>query len=173
MIIVEGFDCAGKSTLAIKIGLAINAPVLHPGGPTRDETDVVACLLRSLSRMKQRCVQDRVTHISESVYSMLPRPKHAVLALNAMREVAHAELIVYCRPPTEVLLEALREHSCKEHETQTHVDRVLEEAPTLIRLYDTVMHLAAMYAGCRVIRYDRTKDGDEQHVLDIVRRKFG
>jgi adenylate kinase family enzyme len=173
VIIVEGFDCSGKSTLALKIALALKIPVLHPGGPTRDESDVVACLLRSLSRMKQRCVQDRVTHISESVYSMLPRPKHAVLALNSIREVAHAELIIYCRPPTEFLLQALvGNHKVKEHDDIEKLGMAMQEAPTLIRLYDTVMHLVAMYAGCRVITYDRAKIGDQEHIMEIVKRKF-
>lgn len=172
MIVVEGFDCSGKSTLAARIGAELGWPVLHPGGPTNDEQDVYNCLLRSLSRMRQRCVQDRITHISESVYSMLRYPQKAAIALCAMREVAHAELVVYCRPPTEMLLDSLRDHAVKEHDDPEKLAKTLEDAPTLIRLYDTVMHLAVHYCGVRVLKHDRAILESEEHILSIVRRKF-
>lgn len=173
MIIVEGFDCSGKSTLAAKLGETLGWPVLHPGGPTSSAEEVINCLIRSLNRMKQRCVQDRVTHISEAVYSMLTNPRKSALAINSVREVACAELIIYCRPATEIILEKLRDHRLKEHDDILKLDRVLEDAPTLIRLYDTVMHLVGAYAGVRLLKHDWADPNSESHIIEIVRRKFG
>lgn len=173
MIIIEGFDCAGKTTLAHALSNMLNVPMHQLGGPTRDEADVEACLIKCLTRMRQRCVQDRVTHISESVYSMLTNPKKAVIALNSIREVTHAELIIYCRPPTEFLLSELTKHQMKEGDTLEHCQTIVDGAPTLIRLYDSMMTMASYYAGPRVITYDRSKDGDLDHIKAIVRRKFG
>lgn len=172
MIIVEGFDAAGKSTLAAKIGSALGWEVLHPGGPTKDEQDVYNCLLRSLARMRQRCVQDRVTHISEAAYSMLTYPEKSATALNAIREVAAAELIIYCRPPTEVLLEGLRNHRLKEHDDFLEIEKVMNNAPMIIRTYDTLMHLVASYVGVRLLKHDFTDPASETHILQIIERKF-
>lgn len=172
MIIVEGFDGSGKSTLAGKIGQELGWPVLHPGGPTRSEQEVYDCLIRSLTRMRTKCVQDRVTHVSEAVYSMLAYPMKSAIALNSLREIAVCELVIYCRPPTELLLESFRNHRVKEHDDFMELEKVMRDAPTLIRLYDTMMHLVSFYVGARLIKYDRFADGSESHVLDICRRKF-
>lgn len=154
MIVVEGFDMSGKSTLANILGAELGWPVLHTGGPTRDEADVVSCLLRSLQRMQKRCVQDRVTHVSESVYSMTEFPTKAALALDAIREIPPTVMMIYCRPAPEFLVRALAdEHREKAWDTQDHMYRIRRDAATMIAFYDTVM--AMVERRVDVIRYDR------------------
>ena len=122
--------------------------------------------------MRQRCVQDRVTHISETVYSMLEHPQKAAVAMCAIREVSVAEMIVYCRPPTEFLLSELNNHLAKEHDDPAKFARVMETAPLLIKVYDTVMHLVSAYAGVRMLRHDRTDPFSLNHIVKIAERKF-
>lgn len=172
MIIVEGFDCSGKSTLVRHLAEMLQWSEHHIGGPTRDEDDTMNCLARCRRRMMERCIQDRVTHISESVYAMLDYPKKAALALNSIREVACAELVIYCRPPTEVMLELLEDHEKKEHDDPQKLEIVMETAPTLIRLYDTIMNLVQHHMGCRLITYDFTKVGNYDEVMATIKRKF-
>jgi|SRR5690606_16211814 len=171
MIIVEGFDASGKTTLANEIGRAMGWQVLHTGGPTRDEGDVYACLFRSYQRMRMRCVQDRVTHISESVYSLLHRPAKAAIAIDALKDIRAPMMVVYCRPPDEALLKGvLEDHRRKAHDTDEHMARVLETAPALIKAYDTIMEIVALRN--KIVRYDRTVQGDMLRVIEIATRWF-
>lgn len=171
MIIVEGFDASGKTTLANEIGRAMGWQVLHTGGPTRDEDDVYACLFRSCQRMRMKCVQDRITHISESVYSLLHKPTKAAIAIDALGDIRAPTMVIYCRPPDEVLLKGvLEDHRREAHDTDEHMARVLETAPALIRAYDTIMEIVALRN--KIVRYDRTVQGDMQRVVEMATRWF-
>lgn len=168
MIIVEGFDGSGKSTIAQRISAMIGWPVLHTGGPTSDEEDVLKCLVRSRIRMRKAVIQDRVTHISESVYSMLENPRKAALAIRSLHEVRNVTL-VYCRPPTHALLDAIGTHRAKAHESAEHVSRVIETAEQLIAIYDTV--IAVVAERCDLIHYDWTDPYSETTTLTLIKEK--
>lgn len=155
MIIVEGFDASGKSTLATEIGKAKKWPVVHTGGPTRDAQDVICCLHRSRMRMTQLCVQDRITHISEAAYSALRFPKKAAWAFAALPEIGPPVCVVYCRPPTKTMIDALVSgHTIKEYDTDEHITHVIKHAEQIIMLYDTIMEIVAQRN--RVVVHDRT-----------------
>lgn len=155
MIVVEGFDGAGKTVLTGQIAAATGWPTYHTGGPTKDMEDVRRCLRRTYMRFLENCVQDRCTHVSESVYSLFTRPLQAAEAMSHLYEMRAAKVLVYCRPPTDVLLESVKVHEAKGHETQAHVDRVKEKARELISVYDAIIQSAAVHVD--VVRYDRTQ----------------
>lgn len=170
MIVVEGFDGSGKSTLARAIAEKLNYGLVHTGGPTKDVGDVMLCLNRSRQRMALKVVQDRITHVSEAVYSMIQAPKKAAPAIMALRQIHDGITMIYCRPPTEFLLEALKnEHIQKGYDSPQHMDHVLSNARQLIGIYDTIMEIVSHYTG--LYTYDRSISGaDEQMVETIVRR---
>lgn len=171
MIIVEGFDCSGKSTLANRIAGRLGWPVLHTGGPTRDEADVVSCLVRSRTRWQKRVVQDRITHISESVYSHLEFPAKAARALDAIREIPPTVLVVYCKPPPEYLLDALaHEHRQQAWDTNDHLERVRRDARSMIAFYDTVMMMVRL--RCPVHVYDRSREPSAESIMKIIEERF-
>lgn len=168
MIIVEGFDTSGKSTLAAAIGKAISWPVVHTGGPTKDDADVTVCLHRSFQRMYEKVIQDRVTHISEACYSMLVHPSKAALALNAIpKDINSPTLVIYCRPADQVMINALDGHVFKAHDNVKHMTFLRDNAEEIISIYDAVMALVALKNN--VIRYDRTRMNETQRIINIVK----
>lgn len=170
MIIVEGFDGSGKSTLANRIGELLGWEVLHTGGPTKDETDVISCLLRSRQRMRQHCVQDRITHISESAYSMLTHPNKAARALDNLRDIHPQMTVIYCRPATEFLVQELSAHVRKEWDNDEHMSTVVANARQIIAAYDTIMAVVSLRVD--VLHYNRQLPGDVTRILNIVERRF-
>lgn len=167
MIIIEGFDCSGKSSLAARISERKGWPVVHTGGPTKDVFEVAACLARTRDRMKQQVIQDRCTHVSEAAYSMLRYPRQAALALNHFSDIAYPICFVYCRPPTDFLIEEYRRrHVAKEYDTTEFSAFVLENARSIIAIYDTLIHMIRM-KHCAVINYDRTRKDDDVFI-DII-----
>lgn len=170
MIVVEGFDCSGKSTLAKWIGGWLSWPVVHTGGPTKSAGDVLTCLKRSRQRMMLRNVQDRTTHVSEAAYSMLSHPGKAALALSAFSEIPLQTVFVYCRPPTDFLLSAYDAHVAKPWDNKEHVDQVRANARQIVSIYDTLFELIA-YQNT-VIPYDRTRTEDLWHIQKFVKGNF-
>lgn len=165
MIVVEGFDGSGKTTLSQLIAESIGWPVYHTGGPTRDLADVHRCLHRSALRYSEHCIQDRCTHISESVYSMMTKPDQASIALARLEAVGQAKAVIYCRPHKDVLLQSIRTHAVKTHETQAHVRSVIENADALIGIYDTVMALVEQTLPIR--RFDFKADSAHNLIQSI------
>ena len=170
MIVVEGFDGSGKSTLALKIGRALTWPIVHTGGPTKDEDDVIRCLMRSRNRMGLHNVQDRITHVSEACYSMLTKPKQAALAVQCLRDFNDRVTVIYCRPPTDFLLEEVTRHVDKEHDPPGHMDVVRSNARQMIAIYDTVMQVVGHRTG--LIVYDRTIDGTDEQIVQKMCRRY-
>lgn len=170
MIIVEGFDGSGKSTLANLIGDLLGWEVLHTGGPTTDEADVISCLLRSRQRMRHRCVQDRITHISEAAYSLLSHPQKAARALDNLRDIHPQLTVIYCRPPTEFLVQEMSAHVRKEWDNDDHMSMVVANSRQIIAIYDTIMAVVALRVD--VLTYDRSAIGDGERILRIIERRF-
>lgn len=171
MIVIEGFDCSGKSTLATRLSNAIGWPVLHTGGPTHTVDDVVACLSRSRLRWRRRIIQDRITHVSESVYSHLSYPLKSARALDAIAQIPSNVLMIYCRPPPGYLLNAiLKEHRRESWDSAEHMSRVLRDAPGMIAFYDTVMAMVAL--RCNVHVYDRLAEPDAESIIALAKERF-
>lgn len=116
--------------------------------------------------MRQRVVQDRITHVSESVYSALTHPRKASIAIAALKEMAFVHTVIYCRPPEDFLLDELQAHVKKEWDSDSHFQNVVKNASVLIRLYDCIIDVVALYTI--VHRYDRTKPGDMDKILRIT-----
>jgi hypothetical protein len=167
MIVVEGYDCTGKSTLVEKLKRLTGFVVTHSGGPPQDLNHVRRCLARCASRMTHPIVQDRVTHVSESVYGMLERHSMAALALSRLDDLRFCRLLVYCRPATLTIMDRLAVHERKEHDTDEHIRNVLRHAETLIAVYDTVICMARQYVDVFVYDYERA--GVDLRLQSIVK----
>lgn len=170
MIVVEGFDASGKSTLARRLAAEFGCELYHTGGPTQSVDDVDRCLRRSLSRMQTRCVQDRVTHVSEAVYGAMRHPDRAALALYRVGQLKAARVVIYCRPDDDALLQAfMTAHVVQTHDTDEHLAYVRAQAETLIKLYDVVIELVRRHMP-HVYTYDRFVAGDTDRIIDVATR---
>lgn len=167
MIVIEGMDGSGKSTLAAALSEWLGWPVLHPGGPPKTLSDTKRSVEMCIDRMGQRCIQDRVTMLSEVAYGTFAgRNDHAGLALLSTLAVAkRAAIVIYCRPPAEFVTAKLCEqHVVKDHDTPEHLEMVLANAARILAVYDT------LYASLRVIGRTHAYNYLEKGALDDVKR---
>lgn len=113
--LIEGPDCAGKTTLARKICELTGATYLHQGPYQRDVLTETLDLLAPALRDGRDVVCDRL-HVGELVYG--PIMRHKCMMTSVERRMinrvllAHETLVVFALPPKEVVINnwrALRE----------------------------------------------------------------
>ena len=163
MIIVEGADNSGKTTFAKKLAFMLSEesliPYISSGGPPKTNLQMVQNLSLQLLSAKEAQVRDRVTCISDPIYSGKMNESLYHYFQNAFVELKVP--VIYCRPPDEVLLD-IANHPVKDHETIEHVKWVIENQPMLIKRYDQLMR------GIPHITYDWTRD-DFSLIADKIR----
>lgn len=148
MIIIEGPDNAGKSTLAEKLSKALNIPVIHSVRPEKGwkEKDV---LYHSTWQLRpQEAILDRVYAISEYVYGRVIRGKTALGELHseALFDLYNRPyLIIYCRPDDNVILD---------NKGRDQMDGVIQHHQTIIDEYDVLMEEIKRFSIGSVIHYD-------------------
>lgn len=133
MIILEGMDNSGKSTLAKQFGLDI----LHPGPAPRTKYEELSCLQTQLENARKPIVQDRVTCISSQVYGRNP---DFVLLNDYLKQMVNTPhcIVIYCRPPIETILN-FGTHKAKAHDNPEHLSRIQHDGLELISKYDRLM----------------------------------
>lgn len=134
MIILEGMDNSGKSTLAAKFGFE----VLHPGPAPKSWAEEQTCLEEQLEKARLPIVQDRVTCISSQVYKNRVGDRTYVEYMNQMLMTPHC-ILVYCRPPDSVVLN-FDTHNIKAHDTPEHLKKVKDNAKRYLESYDRLMY---------------------------------
>jgi len=140
MIILEGPDNAGKSTLAEYIKETNGLTVVHSGGPSKDDNEIVSRMTQYMKMADSATVMDRIPCISDPIYCRIIRGVSSPLSDSRWMRglLLHKPIIIYCRPSEHILLN-LEHHLVKEHETKDHVQLVNERARILIEAYDNVM----------------------------------
>lgn len=133
MIILEGMDNSGKSTLAAKFSLE----VVHPGPAPKSYGEEQGFLDSQLRDARLPIVMDRITCISSQVYKGKLFDNRYMDYLRQMVDTPHC-LIVYCRPPDNVVLN-FDTHNVKAHDTPEHLARVKANARQYLESYDRLM----------------------------------
>lgn len=175
LIICEGFDNSGKTTLAHRLANRLQnmddkhfcTEVMHSPGPLTPEE--MADWVDDLTR---RCmfegaepnilISDRMPMISEAVYGPTLRGVNKlerfedelwekILALNPV--------IIYCRPPSKVILETLGERD--------QMDGVVSRKAQLIRAYD-VWFMQWLRKTQNLLVYDYTIDPSAYEIASDV-----
>lgn len=175
MIILEGPDGTGKTTLAERLAKEFNRRVQHSGGPPKDQSDIFARQERAMQFALHNApvVMDRVPAISERIYGPIIRGKDPFQGSDYLPKLMQAMPLplIYCRPPLEVIRENMAAtHSKKEHETEEHFAGVMKRWETVIEAYDELID--EMQAGwVEVIRYDYTgrQSADAEQVIAQLR----
>ena len=139
MIIVEGPDGGGKSTLVNRLSQEFQVPVHHSGGPPKSEGDIISRHSHMLEN--PRLIFDRAPAISDPIYGAILVRGSSLDAGDLLDLLALHPLVIYCRPPIEHLLKVQDGHEVKAHETQEHVSGVMCHQPEIIVAYDRLMVL--------------------------------
>lgn len=142
MIILEGPDGGGKSTLAQALSEALGVPRHHSGGPPKNAQEIAQRHRRVLEALRDRkpIIFDRVPAVSDPIYGPIIRGATPITH-DMVLELRDALVlpIIYCRPPISVLLRVQDGHEVKEHETEEHVRGVMQHQQKIIEAYDQVM----------------------------------
>ena len=133
MIILEGCDNAGKSTLALQ--LAEDLKIFHARSFKKPKSlqDILSHH-RWLSECPAQVVTDRHPTISELVYGPIIR-QNTLSCLTEAKRVASLQTtyLVYCRPPFHTMVSTLGQRK--------QMDGVLDRFHALSKAYDELMEI--------------------------------
>lgn len=164
MIIIEGPDNSGKSTLGVKLSLDLRIPLIHSEKPNPDWTPEQA-LEHATRQLKPRAVLlDRVYILSEYVYGPICRGRSALGELHpeALLDLYYRNyLIVYCRPSDKTILD---------NRGRDQMEGVLENHHKIIQEYDRLMTEIGIFGSNTVIHYNWEEIGSYPKVLHACRR---
>lgn len=172
MIIIEGPDNAGKSTLAEKLSKALNIPVIHSVRPEKhwSEEDV---LYHSTWQLRpQEAILDRVYAISEYVYGRVIRGKTALGEKHseALFDLYNRPyLIIYCRPD---------DHTILDNKGRDQMDGVIQHHQAIINEYDVLMveeverfgQGSVLHYNWKSMHIDNVVGKCEKHLIDFHSR---
>ena len=133
MIVVEGADNSGKTTMAKALGL----PYFSVGPAPKTVGELIDCLRDQEDRARTVCVQDRLTCISQQVYS--DHPEASLLQERLKIILTYPGIVlVYCRPPERRLMD-LSTHKVQSYDTEEHMKKIADHQHQYIERYDAIM----------------------------------
>jgi hypothetical protein len=174
MIILEGPDGGGKSTLAKQLEAALDTTLWHPGGAVDDDL-VREWMKQCEHKLNQGFMLDRTTHISEFVYGPIINDRDPVSFKDLMDFYRlcgdKGWKVVYCRPESVYSLN----HTKAEHDTDEQIKAVEENHKRIVDIYD---HIFLSSIGDTLRRqgslfvYDYEQNGSFIQLMSFLRRKF-
>lgn len=170
IVILEGPDNAGKSTLANKLKADLNLEVVHPGGPPKNIADAIArCVEQSAvfsMSAEVNFIYDRVTCISDMIYRGVPEYHRVFKKFQAQFCRSMNVVIIICRPSNE-RLRNFDDHVTKEHETEEVVQHAKDNVDRIISEYDAVIDdfSSDRYIDCIIYDFEHDSDGEEYKIL--------
>lgn len=179
MIIVEGPDNSGKSTLIqqIKKDFGINEIPRMAHGPangSKDLWDRTYQIIDAATKAKShRIIIDRFTLIGEDIYGPILRhvnlwdkmPQEKIKFWKATNLLD--PFIIYCRPPEEVIMD-MKNHVIKVYDTPEHVRRVNQKQELIIHAYDNYF---ANWKSYNFFKYNY-KDPESYKQLKIILKEY-
>lgn len=161
IIILEGADNAGKSTLGTRLANDTGLELVHPGGPPKTVSDaVLRCVEQSAAFNRAASfnfIYDRVTCISDMIYRGNQMYRLGYEAYQNELMVCKDVLIVYCRPCDAQLMN-FDNHVTKSHETDEVVEHAKQNVGRIIAEYDDVMNRLILTGTVPVWSYDFKSD---------------
>lgn len=142
MIILEGPDNAGKSTLAKELQRRFKWPYRPAGGPPKSPEEIRGrqAAIEAILTARQFAIIDRAPVISDTIYGVvLKRPVLNFDQTDLDRFLKLGPCIIYCRPPNRILMQVAQGHVVKDHETVEHVEAVKRNAKECMDAYDELM----------------------------------
>ena len=173
MIIIEGPDNSGKTTLLNKLQVEhkLGYLVIPHRGPVQRYHELYCNMEYILNvvikRSSKRYILDRLPLISESIYGPLCR-KRDIWVENFEDKIRFTKalitldpFIIYCRPPMENILD-MKTHQVKEYDTEEHLAQVNRQKRNIVEAYDNYFY--NWYNPYRFFIYDYT---NPQHDAEL------
>lgn len=163
LVIVEGPDGAGKSTLIqnlVALGGFVSA---HTGGPPRDKQDLEDKLAKVAASLNaagpDTLVLDRHPAVSDPIYSKVTGSRSFATPGELGEQVrALNPVFVYCRGSADSMMRNISK-SPKAHKPPEHLLKVIQKHGEIVKLYD------GFFAQTPHIRYDWQRDS----VLELAK----
>lgn len=155
MIILEGPEGAGKSTLGMKLSSRLRMPLIHTGGPVQSKEELHD-RLDDLNIMRNpRKIFDRIPLISELMYAPLQNRQPFITRKAAIDVLTGINpTIYYCRlADQERMFKQMIEG--KTHKSAEWMETIRKNHVDLVASYDELMD-ELRRADLRVILYDWT-----------------
>lgn len=164
MIIIEGMDNSGKTTLARTLAAHFAWPLVHsPGYYSK-----MVSWAKSTLTIRGSRVYDRHPCISEQVYGPILRDKDEFKTLEGKKVlklfVKINPLVIYCKPPDSVIVNDMGEQ----------MEGVKNSAFHLIMAYNRLVAYLKLW-GLLVVKYDYTEHSETgwTNLLDTIAYKEG
>jgi hypothetical protein len=173
MVIIEGPDGAGKSTLVKWLGEQVDRSfVARWNVPPRSRKQLERNLRASKLLMKcgKKIIQDRSPWVTEPIYGALKQGPYRTRTWSRYRAQLKSSqpIIVYCRPPKEVIKEHATTGSSP-LDTPEYLNWIGDNIDTLIYLYDL------FFESLQAFNYDWTKldPASKSNLLQLIRNRGG
>lgn len=157
MLIIEGPDNSGKTTLCTDLRKRLGIPVVHSERPNPAWGAERILAHSNHQLLPKRIIRDRIYVISEYVYGRVIRGGSALRGLHAdalMDLYQRPYLIIYCRPDDRAILDS---------QGREQMEGVLDKHQAIIQEYDKLMGEVAL--NCKVVRYDYQSDRVDDLVI--------
>lgn len=133
IIVIEGPDNAGKTTLAMALAKKLKGLYLKTEKVPAQDEDLLRyrSILSVAKEYSKFIISDRIAAISEPIYGTICRGGHSLTSENANALLEAVDVIIYCRPPVEAIMETLS--------TRPQMPGVVENTRSIIAAYDAVL----------------------------------
>ena len=169
MIVLEGPDNAGKSTLGKQLSERFGVDVHHSSNPKMTYAELRDKMREVINDPRRDAIYDRVPLISEGIYGTLLRGVnrfncHEGSGLWQLFAAARP-LIIYCRPNDSTLSVGLE---FKPDETEDHIKAVKEKHLHIAHAYDELMASMAHQTGGDfiVVKYNWVLPGEYDRIFN-------
>lgn len=167
MIVVEGVDNTGKTTLAKFLAEQLGFVYMHNPGPPNEQTqpEWVLFIEDSLLDVENR-VYDRHPIISEAVYGPILRDKDTLKGTGyIVRLVELNPIIIYCRPPASVI-----ENTILDRE---QLEGVADNLGVLLDVYDDYIAELENLSNLEIYFYDYSHPRALEYCMRWVKEQLG
>lgn len=171
ILILEGPDNAGKSTLGQRLSVDLQMDLIHPGGPPKNIVEVIArCQEQSATfqlSTEVDFIYDRITCISDSIYRGRSEYSRIFEIYQGQLKSAKNVIIIYCRP-SDARLKNFDDHIQKDHEDAAVVQHAKDNVDRIVEEYDYLMEMFAKDRHYTIIRYDFEKDQQSKGYMAML-----
>lgn len=169
MLILEGPDGAGKSTLGRILANIYDTNIYHPGGaPSPDTLNEIST--QCIHKLKQGFICDRVNQISEVVYGPVMNNRQLLLKDDAvffLEQMANMGIVtIYCRPKD---IKNMADNQTEEagRDTPENTAKLKQNHIKLVEGYDAIFDKALKHerTAAYIFTYDYTSKGEFKRLL--------